>query len=65
VLNHRQQKLVDRLYSQQKFVSPAFENVFLASFPILIRKTEHAHKISTDTRKHRVCPNLCERGRPC
>ena len=26
VLNHRQQKLVDRLYSQQKFVSPAFEN---------------------------------------
>ena len=26
VLNHRQQKLVDRLYSQQKFVSLAFEN---------------------------------------
>ena len=26
VLNHRQQKLVDRLYSLQKFVSPAFEN---------------------------------------
>jgi hypothetical protein len=26
VLNHRQQKLVDRLYSQQNFVSLAFEN---------------------------------------
>ena len=26
VLNHRQQKLVDRLYSQQKFVSLPFEN---------------------------------------
>jgi hypothetical protein len=26
VLNHRQQKLVGRLYSQQKFVSLAFEN---------------------------------------
>jgi hypothetical protein len=26
VLNHRQQRLVDRLYSQQKFVSLAFEN---------------------------------------
>jgi hypothetical protein len=26
VLNHRQQKLVDRLYSQQKFVSLSFEN---------------------------------------
>jgi hypothetical protein len=26
VLNHRQQRLVDRLYSQQKFVSLAFES---------------------------------------
>jgi hypothetical protein len=26
VLNHRQQKLVDRLYSQQNFISLAFEN---------------------------------------
>ena len=26
VLNHRQQKLVDRLYSQQKILSLAFEN---------------------------------------
>src|SRR5712692_10183598 len=26
VLNHRQQKLVDRLYSRQKFVSLSFEN---------------------------------------
>jgi hypothetical protein len=37
VLNHRQQKLVDRLCSQQKFVSLAFENgAFLPSYMVQI-----------------------------